>query len=186
MNVDWAAVARRHWALVLATAILLGFAVVHAATFRPTLRRYQADSRQAAELGMPLDPGAAPAGISGPEAALLAENSLAADVAEDQGGSGSLTADLIDTLNRLAARSGLAVVATERGLVTQLPGTVQVRAHLKLRGDYAGFVRLLDAMSGSRRLIRLDRFAMQPGAGGAAEVDAWFTQLLLKRRAGAR
>lgn len=182
MNPSWAAFARRNWPVVLAILVLAVFSVLDAVTFRPVLRRYRDDLRQAAELGMPLDPDAAPPGVTGPMASLLTDNSLLASVAEEQGDSGILTNDLADALTRLCSRSGLAVVATERGLVTQLPGSVQVRVHLRLHGSYAAFARLLDGIAGSRRFLAVDRFSMAAGSGGQEEIDAWFSQVLLKRR----
>jgi hypothetical protein len=134
---------------------------------------------------MSLDATGAPPAASPRVAALLAGNSLDAAAAEEQGTSGGLTATLLDRLTRLAAKSGLEVVATEQGLVTQLPSSVQVRAHLKLRGRYAAFVDLLGGLSRSGSLVTLDRFTLQAGTGDNPDIEVWMTQLILKRPRGA-
>ncbi len=182
----FAGLARRHWQVTIVIAVFALFSGVHAAVFGPALVRYRATVRRAAELGMPLDPESQPPGAPAVVLALLGDNSLNAALAEQQGNSGALTAGLLDEATGLAARSGLAVLSTDQGLVTQLSGSVQVRAHLRMRGTYAGFVRFLDATAGSRTLLSVDRFTMNAPAAGAAEIEVWLTQLVLKRTAGAR
>jgi hypothetical protein len=183
---DLLAVARRHWQISAALAVFAVFAAVHTAAFGPALKRYRAVVRQAAELGMPVDPAAWNPGMPAAVSALLANNSLNAALAEEQGNSGTLTAELLDDLTWLAARDGLAVLSTEQGMVTQLPGSVQVRAHVRMRGSYAAFVRFLRSAAESRILLSVDRFSMRSPGAGPADIEAWVTRLVLKRRTGAR
>jgi hypothetical protein len=186
MSPYWTNLARRNWQAVAALLVCLGFAAANAAAFQPVLARYRASLRQAAELGMPLDATGTQPAASPRTTALLAGNSLNTSVAEEQGTSGALTAGLLDEVTRLVAKCGLEVVATEQGLVTQLPSSVQVRAHLKLRGRYAAFVDLLSEFSRSGSLVAVDRFTLQAGAGGSEDIEIWMSQLILKRTPGAR
>jgi hypothetical protein len=178
--------ARRHWPLAIVITVFALFSVVQSAVYAPTLERYRVATRQAIELGMPLDPVAESPQMPAAVAALLADNSLNAALAEEQGNSGTLTAGLLDDATRLAARNGLTVVSTEQGLVTQLPGCVEVRAHLRLHGSYDSFVRFLGAAADSRSLLSVDRFSIASAGAGPAEIETWVTQLVLKRRAVAR
>jgi len=186
MNPYWMNLARRNWQAVAALLVFLVFATVHAAAFQPLLARYRRNLGQAVELGVPLDVNGAPPAVSPRTAALLDGNSLDTAVAEDRGTSGALTATLLDEVTRLVAKCGLEVVATEQGLVTQLPSSVQVRAHLKLRGRYAAFVDLLGELSRSGSLIGVDRFTLQAGAGDGHDLEVWMSQLILKRTQSAR
>jgi hypothetical protein len=186
MNPSWMNLARRNWQALAALLVLLGFAAAHAAAFQPALARFHRHAQQAADLGMPLDATGAQPAASPRTAALLAGNSLNTAVAEEQGTSGALTAGLLDEVTRLVAKCGLEVVATEQGLVTQLPSSVQVRAHLKLRGRYAAFVDLLGELSRSGSLVAVDRFTLQASAGGGQDIEVWMSQLILKRTPGAR
>jgi hypothetical protein len=186
MNPYVTGLARRNWQALAALAVFLVFAAVHAAVFRPALARYRRDVRQATELGMPLDAAGGSPAASARVTALIAGNSLVAAVAEEQGTSGALTAGLLDEVTRLVAKSGLAVVATEQGVVTQLPGSVQVRAHLKLSGRYADFVDLLGRLSRSGNLVTVDRFDLQGDASEALGIEVWLTQHILKRTRSAR
>jgi hypothetical protein len=186
MNPYWTNLARRNWQAVAALLVFLVFAAAHAAAFQPMLARYRRNLQQAAELGMPLDATGAQPAATPRVTALLAGNSLITAVAEEQGTSGALTAGLLDEVTRLAAKCGLEVVATEQGLVTQLPSSVQVRAHLKLRGRYAAFVDLRGELARSGSLVAVDRFTLQAGAGGGQDIEVWMSQLILKRTRSAR
>ena len=177
----WVDLARRNRPGIAALVLFLGFSAAHAGLFRPVVTRYRADLQQAVELGLALDPtGTAPT-ASARVTTLINDNSLSAEAAEEQGTSGALTAGLLDEVTRLAAREGLQVVATEQGAVTQLPTSVQVRAHLKLRGSYPAFVRLLGGLARSGSLVGLERFSLQGDSPGAQDIDAWVSQLVLKR-----
>jgi Tfp pilus assembly protein PilO len=180
MDRDWRRQARRNWQALAALLVFLVFAAAHAAAFRPVLARYQREAKRAVELGMPLDGRGAPSTTSPRVAALLAANSLSASVAEEQGTSGGLTAGLLDELTRLASKRGLEVLATEQGMVTQLPALVEVRARLKLRGRYDDFVGLLGDLGRDRSIITLDRFSIQEGSQPRQEIEVWASQLVLK------
>jgi len=186
MNAWWTTLTRRNWQVAATLAAFLVFAAVHALVFRPTLARYHRDVQRAIALGMPVEATGAPPAASGRLTSLLADNSLLPAVAEEQGASGALTAGLLDEVTRLAARAGLQVLATEQGTVTQLPASVQVRAHLKLRGRFAELVDLLGAISRSGSLITLDRFTLEGDAGADQDIEVWLTQLVLKRTRTAR
>jgi hypothetical protein len=186
MNPYWMNLARRNWQAVAALLVCLAFSVAHAAAFRPALARYRTGLQQAARLGTPLDATGAQPAASPRTTALLAGNSLNTAVAEEQGTSGALTAGLLDEVTRLVAKCGLEVVATEQGVVTQLPSSVQVRAHLKLRGRYSAFVALFGELARSGSLVAVERFTLQAGAGGDQDIEVWMSQLILKRTPGAR
>lgn len=186
MNRTWTDLARRNRQAVAALLLGLGFAAAHAAAFQPLLARYRGDVRQAADLGMPLEATPAAPAASARVIALLTGNSLESAAAEEQGASGALTASLLDEVTRLVAKCGLEVVATEQGLVTQLPSGVQVRARLRLRGRYAAFVELLGELSRSGSLVAVDRFTLQAGAGAGQDIDVWMSKLILKRTRSTR
>jgi hypothetical protein len=186
MNPAWMNLARRNWQATAALIVCLGFAAAHLAAFRPVLARHRNDILRAAKLGAPFDFNSEQPAASPRTAALLARNSLNAAVAEEQGTSGALTASLLDEVTRLVAKCGLEVVATEQGLVTQLPSSVQVRAHLKLRGRYAQFVDLLGELDRSGSLVAVERFTVQAGAGSGQDIEVWMNQLVLKRTRSAR
>jgi hypothetical protein len=178
--------ARRNWQAVAALVVLLAFAGLNSLAFSPLLARLQRNLDRAGRLGMPIGVSNIQPLASPRVAALLADVSLTGAVAEEQGTSGALTAALLEEVTRLATGQDLEVVATEQGLVTQLPGSVQVRAHLVLRGRYAGFLDLLEALSRSRSLIGLDRFTIRTAAAGGQEIEVWVNQLILKRSGNPR
>jgi hypothetical protein len=186
MNPLWADLLRKNAPVLAALLVFLGFTSFHAVAVRPLLVRYRDDVRQAVELGMPLDGSTSPVAASASVLALFNANSLDPADAEERGTSGALTAALLDQAARLAAERGLEVRATEQGLVTQLPASVQVRAHLRLRGTYAGFVSLLGDLGRSHLLVAVDRFAIQGGEGSSRDIDVWLSQLILKRTRSAR
>lgn len=181
MSPYWTQLARRNWQALLAVALFAGFTIVHAAAFRPALERYRSATAQAVRLGMPLDvSGAAPA-PSARVLSLFADNSLTPAAAEEQGTSGALTAGLLDEVTRLAADRGLEVLTTEQGLVTQLPGSVVVRAHFRFDGGYARFTGLLDDFARAGTLITLDRFTIGGKATQGGDIEIWVSRLVLKR-----
>jgi hypothetical protein len=186
MNPYWMNLVRRNGQAVAALIVCLVFAAAHAAAFQPMLTRYHRHVRKAAELGTPLDATGAQPAASPQVTALLTDISLNTAVAEEQGTSGALTAGLLDEVTRLVAKCGLEVVATEQGMVTQLPSSVQVRAHLKLRGRYAAFVDLLGELSRSGSLVAVDRFNLQAGESGGQDIEIWMSQIVLKRTRSAR
>lgn len=186
MNPYWTQFLRRHWQVLAALGLFAGLAVVHVAIFQPALGRYRGAVAQATRLGIPLDAsGAAPA-PSAQTVALLDNSSLSPEAAEEQGSSGALTAGLLGEITRLAARRGLEVLSTEQGLVTQLPGSVVVRAHLRLAGGYARFVGLLDDLARDGTLICLDRFTIEGTDSGRGNIEVWVSRIVLKRTGALR
>ncbi len=186
MNPAWTRFARRNWQVLAAVVLFAAFTVVHAAAFRPALARYRRAAEQAARLGVPLDvtnPLPAP---SARVASLLARNSLTPAAAEEQGASGALTSALLADVTRLAARNGLQVLSTEQGLVTQLPGSVLVRAHFQMSGGYGRFVALLDDIARTGTLLTLERFTINGPTAPGGNIEIWVSRLILKRKGAAR
>ena len=185
MNPVLAAQLRRQWPLVSAAAVFLLFTLLHLAAFQPALRRYQAALKQAGEIGVSLDMDSAPPMMPARVFALLSDNSLPAAAAERQGGSGELTANLLDDISRLASKHGMDVIATEPGAITKLPRAVQVRAHVRVNCSFGEFVAFLDDLSRSGRFIAVDRFSLLSVATGGRMLDLWVTRYVLKQT-GAR
>lgn len=177
---------RRPWPALAALLVLAGFSIVHAFWFRPDARRYQRVLQQANDMGMGLDPAKSPPLPSPQVYTLLSRNSLRAAVAETQGNSGALTAAMLENLTRIASRRGMEVVSTEQGQVTQLKNSVQVRAHLRLRGRYASFVGFLDDLARSGTLFAVDRFTLESGQGRNQNLELWMSQYILKQSETAR
>jgi len=119
-------------------------------------------------------------------AALLADNSLIPAAAEEQAASGALGARLMGEVAGLAAKRGLEVLSTEQGLVTQLPGSVVVRAHFRFDGSYARFVGLLDDFARSGSFLTLDRFKIGEGTTQGGNIEIWVSRLVLKRTGASR
>jgi hypothetical protein len=186
MSPAWTRFVRRNWQVLVAIAVFAVFSGVHAIAFRPALARYRRAADQATRLGIPLgttNPIPAP---SARVVSLLARNSLVPAAAEEQGASGALTAGLLADVTRLAARNGLQVLSTEQGLVTQLPGSVLVRAHFQLSGGYGRFVALLDDIARTGTLITLDRFTVNAPEASGANIEIWVSRLVLKRTGAPR
>lgn len=186
MNAYWTQFARRNWQVLAAVALVAAFTLVHAAAFRPALARYRRATGQAVRLGIPVDASSTAPGPSGRVVSLLARNSLTPAAAEEQGASGALTSGLLGDITRLAAKNGLQVVSTEQGLVTQLPGSVLVRAHFQMNGSYGRFVGLLDDLARAGTLITLERFTIGGAAVRGGNIEIWVSRLVLKRTGGAR
>lgn len=186
MNPVLAAQLRRQWALVTAAGVFLLFIALHLVGFQPALRRYQAAIKQAGELGLALDPDQAPRMMPARVFALLADNALPAATADEQGGSGELTAVLLDEVTRMASTHGMDVIATEPGATARLPRAVQVRAHLRMSCTFGEFVAFLDDLNRSGRLISVDRFSMQSVSPGRQMLDLWLTRYVLKQTGGRR
>ena len=165
INPLWLAAMRRQWPLVGAVVVFLLFLLVHAVFFRPTADRYQRVVRNAEKLGLSLAPTPGADVIPPRVYALLAENALPASAAKDEGDSGALSASLVETVSRLAARRGMDVIVTEPAPTTQQPQSVIVRAHMRVRATYAEFVGFLEDLSAQEYLMAVDRFSLQPSGG---------------------
>ncbi|MBI5709846.1 MAG: hypothetical protein HZC42_05985 [Candidatus Eisenbacteria bacterium] len=186
MKPAWSATLRRHWPVAGALAVFVVFVALHVLWFRTALARYQAAAQRISALGGGLELAGSPATMSSQLRAALSNNTLRAPVAEEQGNSGQLTAGMLEDLTRLAGKRGLEVVQTEQGPVTQLPGSVQVRAHLKLRGRYAEFVDLLGALGRSGTLFAVDRFKIESDTAGQQMIEMWVSQYILKQSGSRR
>jgi hypothetical protein len=179
---------RSTWPLVAAAVLCVLFLVFHFAVFRPLAARYQGALDRAAALGLMVDPShpATQLPISPRLFALLADNSLPAAEADRRSQSGSLAAEMVQTLSTAAARRGLETVVAEPGLLTQQPGSIEVRAHLSLRGSYSSFVGLLDDLARGGRLWTVERFIIRPSTGASENIEVWMGCCVLKHTEGAR
>ncbi len=185
MNPFLAATLRRHWPLVLATVVFVLFMLADQAVFRPAAHRYQAALARARGLGLSLDPVQVEPVLPPRVFARVTDNALAPAAAVEQANSGVLTARLLEETSQIAQRSGLEVIASEPGLVSQEETSAIVRAHLTMRGSYAGFVAFTDALMRSNHLIAVDRFTLAP-QGTTLAIELWVSRLVLKREGPAR
>lgn len=181
MNPILAATLRRHWPLVGALVVFVGFTLVDQFWFRPEARRFETAVERAAEIGMAIDPDNSPPILPPRLFALLADNAMTAADAQDQGNSGALTAQLMGDLTSLMSRHGIEIIVTEPGTVTQQPQSIQVRAHLRLRCRYSSFVAMLDEIARGDQLIAVDRFSLSPLGTGAMSAEVWMTRYILKQ-----
>jgi hypothetical protein len=172
---------RRQWPLFGALGLFLIFALVHALVFQPTAARYESALKHAGEMGLAFDPDQMPQTLPPRVFALLADNAIPATVASERAASGTLTANLLDDLNKRIAAHGMEVLVTEPGPVTQMPHSVQVRAHLKIRCRYLQFTALLDDLGRSGSLVALDRFTLLPNESGAEILEVWVSRSILKQ-----
>lgn len=180
INPLWLAAMRRQWPLVGAVTLFLVFLVVHATLFRPAANRYQDAVRRAQSLGLSLEPSDAtliPPRVN----AILAANALPAAVARENGESGALSAGLIETVSRIAARQRIDILVTEPGPTSQQPQAAVVRAHLRGTGTYAAFLGFLEDLAGNEQLFAIDRFSLQPGPGSSILIDLHVSRYVLKQ-----
>lgn len=177
---------RRNWPLLGALCVLVAFTACHVLIFHPLSQRYDAAIKSSADLGLAMDPDQMPESMPPRLFALIADNSLPPATALDRAASGALTAGLVEDLNRMAGRHGMALVQTEPGPVTQQQGLVQVRAHLKIRCRYDQFVALLDEIARSGTLIAVDRFSLMPIEPGTQMLEVWVSRCVLKQGGSAR
>lgn len=181
INPLWVAEMRRQWPLVGAVVVFLLFLFVHVAFFRPTADRYQKAVRRAGDLGVTFEPSASPEVMPPRVYAALAGNAMPAGQARQEGDSGALSASLVETVSRLAARRGMDVVITEPAPTTQQPQSVIVRAHMRVRATYAEFVGFLADLAGDEHLLAVDRFTVQPAGGSEQLVDLYVSRYILKQ-----
>lgn len=181
INPLWLAAMRRQWPLVGAVIVFLLFLLVHVAFFRPTADRYQQVVQRAEELGVAFEPEASPEAMPPRVYALLAENSLPAGQAQEEGDSGALSASLVEMASRLAARRGMDVVVTEPAPTTQQPQSLIVRAHMRVRASYPDFVAFLADLAAQDHLLAIDRFTVQPAGSGEQSIDLYVSRYILKQ-----
>ena len=184
MSASWKDDVRRHALLVAALAVLLLLGAVDVVWFRPTAQRLQNAVKQASKMGLALDPDHATPMIPPRLFALITENAMPAAIADEQGNSGTLTAELLRDLTTLTSKHGIMVLITEPDPVTQLPQSLQVRAHLRAHCRYGEFVALLDDMARSRTLFAVDRFSFTAQPGSQAMLEMWVSRFVLKQTKG--
>lgn len=174
---------RRQWPAFLAVMLLVLLTLVHQLWFKPTARRYARALKEATEMGMPLDPSQMPRIMPPRLFAHIADNSLPEARAQDAANSGQLTAEFIGELSARMNHRGITVTSTEPGPTTNNERSIQLRAHVRARGRYADFVMLLDDLARDTRLYGIERFTLQPEAGGMS-IDLWANRLVLMSKTG--
>ena len=181
MNPVLLATLRRYWQLIGAVAAFFIFLFVHLVFFKPTAARYRAAIQSAGGLETVFESGPAPTALPPRVYALATQNTLDAQDAQDRGSSGALGVILIEDLSRTASRAGLNVAASDPGPVSQEPLTVEVRAHLKLRGSYAQIVGFFDELSRGQSLNLVERFQISPSGETSDLLEVWIARLYLKQ-----
>jgi len=176
---------RRFWPALTALLVLGLFASVHSLAFGPLAGRYRQLLHDAGELGAPLDAKLALAPLPPRVTDLLRRNSLASADAERLSQSGFLGTDLVRRIAGAAVVCGMDVAASEPGAVSQTVTTLEVRAELRLRGRYAQFVSLLDALAREHSLYRIEELSVAPLPGERVEARLEVARVLLKRGGGA-
>lgn len=176
--------ARRNWPNFVLVAIVGLFLAAQALVYAPLAARYRRALTRAGDLGVLLDPtrGVMPAALPPRVYAFLMENSAPASEADARAQAGALGAELVQRLSSQANELHLDVVVAEPGAVTQQPGWNEVRAHLRMRGSWANYLRFLDALSRGGRLVTIERFAIAPEGAGACDIEVWVSGATLKRR----
>lgn len=186
MNPVLLATLRRHWQLLSAIAAFVIFSAIHLAIFRPAAARYRAALDAAGGIDAAFEPGAAPAMLPPRVFALITANSLAPQDAVDRGGSGALGVILLEELGRVASRSGLTMLESEPGPVTQEPLVAQIRAHLRLRGRYDEVADFFSQLSRSDALTVVEHFHVTPAGDGSEILEIWLARVYLKQPGGGR
>lgn len=177
---------RRQWPMAAALGLLVVFMLVHTFVFQPLAERYRHALAQASALGIVLDPSrpsqqsVIPVRVFG----VLMANSLAPEEANARLQSGTLGPEMTQALTAACAHHGLEVVVAEPGVVSQATGSIEVRAHLKMRGSYASFVAWMDELARGDRLWVIERFVILPAEGGRKDIEVWMGSCLLKRNRG--
>ena len=172
---------RRFWPALAAILVLALFSSVHSLVFSPLASRYRQQLQAAGEMGAPLDPRLVLAPLPPRVTDMLRKNSLAEAEANRLSQSGFLATDLVRRIAGVAAAVGIDVAASEPGSVAQTPGTVEVRAQLRLHGHYTQMVKLLDALASERSLYRIERLSLAPLPGGLVETKLEVARVFLKR-----
>ncbi len=181
MNLLLAAALRRHWPILCATSVFVVVMVAHQVIFQPAVKRYTAAMAHARDLGLSLDPAQAEPVLPPRVFARVTDNAMAPNAAVEQASSGVLAARLLEQVSALAQRSGLDVLTSEPGVISQQETSTIARAHMTLRGSYVQFVAFLDALSRGPQLLAMDRFKLTPQGNGLL-VEVWVSRLVLKRQ----
>lgn len=172
---------RRFWPALVSLLVLTLFALVHSFGFRPLAERYQRQLADAGDIGASLDPRLAAAPLPPRVTDLLRRNSVAAADADRLSQSGFLATDLVRRLSETAVECGIDVAASEPGVATQTPSTLEVRAHLRLHCRYDQFVELLDDLAEEHSLYRVERLSLLPAGINQLDAEIWVARVLLKR-----
>lgn len=186
MNPIFLASLRRHWRILGALSAFLVFTVVHFTIYRPVANRYRAAIASVGGVDAFFNPGRTSAMLPPRVYALLAENSLTPQDAQERGSSGALGVLLLEDLGRIAHDTGLQITASEPGLVTQEALTTQVRARLVMSGRYDEIVGFFDALSRSSSLLSVERFAIRTREGADDQLELWVARLYLKQESAGR
>lgn len=181
----WTAALSRHWPVIGAVTVFLLFSVAHEGCFRPAAKHYQAALKQARAIGLTLDTGRSAPILPPRVFALVSDNSISAAAAQEEEGSGTLTAEFLNSVTQLTGKHGLDIITTEPIPSIQQKGSVQVRAHLKLRCTYTELISLLNDLGSGPLLYSVDRFTLtaQPPSDEAI-VEMWLSRFVLKQTQG--
>ena len=172
---------RRFWPALASLLVLALLWAVHSLVFAPLAARYRTQLVDAGEVGATLDPRLAEAPLPPRVTDLLRKNSVAAADAERLTRSGFLATDLVRRISDTAVECGIDIAASEPGLASQTPTTIEVRAHLRLRCRYSQFVELLDDLAKEHSFYRVERMSIIPVAAGQVDAELWMARILLKR-----
>ncbi len=177
----------RRYRVALGLAVTLaGFHLANALLFEPTARRYERAVRQLGELGLGSQPGGSGRVLPPRLYRLMAENSRRAAEVAELGATGGLATALLETSTRLMTECGVEVMATDPGNVVQSPRVAQVHVELKARARYAQLVTFLDRLSGSGKLIEVDRLNLVSDTPEQVEAQLSLTQYVFKTGPEAR
>jgi hypothetical protein len=173
----------RFWPALASLLVLALLWSVQTVGFGPLAAHYRTQLKAAGDIGASLDPRLASAPLPPRVLELLRGNSVAAADADGLSQSGFLATDLVRRVSERAVGRGIDVSGSEPGAAMQTRSTLEVRAHLKLRGRYAQFVELLADLAGEQSLYRIERMTITPQLNGLTETDLWIARVLLKREA---
>lgn len=171
---------RRRWQLTGALVILGVLVLLHLLWFQPTARRYEKLRSRSDAAQLAIDGGQTVPLVPPRVVELLEANSLTPAEALERGNSGALTVEMLGQLTALADRTGLTVLRTEPGAVTQQPHGVELSARMSLRGRHGQLLAYLDSLDAGRHLDALERFTLVQ-RGDALDADLWMKRLVLKR-----
>lgn len=172
---------RRYAPALVAAAMLALFMLVHTVGFTPLANRYRQQLRAAGGIGASLDPSLRTAPLPVRVQDLLGANSVSTQEAARLLESGGLATDLVRRLSEASATCGLTVVESMPGSTAQTTSSIEVRAHLHLRGSYVQLLALLGQLERDPALERVERLSVQGAEQGALEIDLWVAQFMLKR-----
>ena len=186
MNPLMTASMRRQWPMLGAAGILVVLLLLHALLFVPTTKRYARAVQALGGMQAVIDPAQEPAPMPPRVFALVSENALAENVANERGQSGELTVGMVEDLSGIANRLGLAVTLSEPGPVTPTPKLLEVRVHLRMRGNYFEIVSFLHALEASNRIYGVERYAVTDAGNSNLQLEIWISRLVLKQPGGSR